>query len=437
MAPSLNAVAHPRLFLPNVGFSSLQAQIRDDLPSKRIAECLRRKAEIFCKLPVNQRVLNGTRLLSVARSCLERILPLAMMARLDGNEHYARRALDEMLAAAAFTDWNPAHFLDTGELTFALGTGYDWLYDLLTGQERDTIATAIVEKGLQASFHEPAYWWVNSPYNWNQVCHAGLCVGALAVAEREPELAERILSRAVANVPKSDAEYEPDGAYVEGTMYWGYGTVFQIALATALKSATGSDHGLADNAGFLASARYIRQMEGPSGKYFNYSDSYEKRDFQPPLLWFAQRLSDPALAEQELRDLDRFLTGYEAMESHLGYRLTTLGLVWRRVPEKPETGISLPCHWHGRGQTPVAVHRSAWQDPQATFVAIKGGSPSAPHGHMDAGTFVLEAGGVRWAADLGGESYLGLEEASVDLWNSKQSGGAGPCSGWAARVITY
>jgi hypothetical protein len=39
---------------------------------------------------------------------------------------------------------------------------------------------------------------------------------------------------------------------------------------------------------------------------------------------------------------------------------------------------------------------------------------------MDAGSFVLEAGGVRWAVDLGAQNYESLEARGVDLWNKQQ-----------------
>ena len=64
--------------------------------------------------------------------------------------------------------------------------------------------------------------------------------------------------------------------------------------------------------------------------------------------------------------------------------------------------------------------RTSWEDPGAVFVGVKAGSPAVSHGHMDVGTFVLEAGGVRWALDLGMENYNRLEQRGVDLWNMKQ-----------------
>ena len=39
---------------------------------------------------------------------------------------------------------------------------------------------------------------------------------------------------------------------------------------------------------------------------------------------------------------------------------------------------------------------------------------------MDAGSFIYESDGVRWAIDLGMHDYNILEQAGVDLWNMKQ-----------------
>jgi hypothetical protein len=40
---------------------------------------------------------------------------------------------------------------------------------------------------------------------------------------------------------------------------------------------------------------------------------------------------------------------------------------------------------------------------------------------MDAGSFVLEADGVRWALDLGRQDYLSIESKGIDLWNYGQN----------------
>ena len=49
--------------------------------------------------------------------------------------------------------------------------------------------------------------------------------------------------------------------------------------------------------------------------------------------------------------------------------------------------------------------RSAWDDPNALFVGVKAGYNQVNHGHLDLGTFELDALGVRWARDLGSDNY--------------------------------
>ena len=98
-----------------------------------------------------------------------------------------------MLTAAAFPDWNPAHFLDTAEMTNALAVGYDWLFDFLSVEDRATIRKAIVDKGLKPGMAVYANkgWWTTATHNWSQVCNGGMTAGALAIADEEPELARR------------------------------------------------------------------------------------------------------------------------------------------------------------------------------------------------------------------------------------------------------
>jgi len=66
---------------------------------------------------------------------------------------------------------------------------------------------------------------------------------------------------------------------------------------------------------------------------------------------------------------------------------------------------ALPLDKSFRGPVEVAMFRNAWNDPNALFVAVKAGFNQVNHGHLDLGTFVLDALGVRWVRDLGKEDY--------------------------------
>jgi hypothetical protein len=65
--------------------------------------------------------------------------------------------------------------------------------------------------------------------------------------------------------------------------------------------------------------------------------------------------------------------------------------------------------------------RSGWNDKNDIFVGFKAGSPYVNHGHMDVGSFIIDAKGERWASDFGSQDYNSLESAGVDLWNRSQN----------------
>ena len=78
--------------------------------------------------PPVERIKEGKRLLAISRIALKRIYYLSYAYRMTGDRKYALRAEQEMLAVSRFTDWNPTHFLDVGEMVMALAIGYSWLY---------------------------------------------------------------------------------------------------------------------------------------------------------------------------------------------------------------------------------------------------------------------------------------------------------------------
>lgn len=405
---------HPRLFLTDNQLPALRKRIDSSPELKNLNNIIIAKADYFITKPPVKRIKTGRRLLSVSRECLSRTMILSAAYRFTNQKKYLDRAEKEMLAAAAFSDWNPSHFLDVGEMTAALALGYDWLYNDLPESSRDTIAAAIITKGIQPSLNKNN-WWVSGNNNWNQVCHAGITMGALALMEDHPDLAKKIVHRAVNKVQIAMQQYEPDGAYPEGPGYWVYGTSFNVMLIAALESALSTDFGLAQKNGFAKSAQYYLHINGPTNLFFNYPDSGSKGSLVPAVFWFASRYSDPSLAFHQHRYLK------EAMKSKsssiASSRLIPLALIWANT--KPQTPKKLS--WMGRGVNPVATFRTSFTDPDAAYLAIKGGSPSAPHGHMDVGSFVYDVNGFRWACDLGPESYNKIESLGMNLWSMSQN----------------
>ena len=405
---------HPRLLLPAGGEEAVRRAVAADPGLQQVEQRILRFCDSVLAAPPVERILEGKRLLGVSREALKRIFYLAYGFRMTGDEGYAARAAAEMEAVSRFSDWNPAHFLDVGEMTMALAIGYDWLYDRLTAEQRRTVCEAICEKGFRAAENPRHAWFYHSPINWNPVCNSGLTFGALAIFDEAPDAARTIIEKCLATNPQALACYAPDGGYPEGFNYWGYGTSFEVLLIAALESAFGHDHGLSEAPGFLATARFMAYMSAPSGECFSFSDSPRSADCNMMLFWFARRLGDPSvlwLERSRIRDPQARFAEDRLLPSLLIFA-AQCDLDAMRPPKQRS--------WHNRGETPLYIYRSGWERPDDAYLGIKGGSASTSHAHMDAGSFVYERDGVRWSTDLGMQSYFSLESRGIDLWNTAQ-----------------
>ena len=350
------------------------------------------------------------------------ILTCAMAYRLTGDGRFLARAKSDLLTAAAFPDWNPHHFLSVGEMSFAVAIGYDWLYRQLQPSERSVIRRALLDHSL--SFADSAYrsggptgrefLWAIDTNNQNQVCNSGLLSAALAVADEEPALARAVIAGVRRSLPRGMSAYSPDGGYPEGPGYWTYGTTYAVIAFAELGSALGTDFGLASAPGFDRTANYYEGVEGPSGPVFNYADSTDDLQNSPARAWLAERYHQPAA----LRSTRALLADSLARERAVQFDRTIQRLVVNRFfalhavwfPQESANGklaSELPLDLHFGGIADIAVFRSAWNDPRAIFLGFKAGENADHHGHLDLGSFVLDADGQRWAMDLGSEADRG------------------------------
>ena len=326
----------------------------------------------------------------------------------------------ELLAVIDFEDWNPSHFLDVAEMAMAVALAVDWVGRDLPESTVERAKEALIEKGIKPSFDEDGNTgWINGDNNWNQVCHGGMIAAAIAVADAEPELAAETISRALDGMPHALKEYGPDGVYPEGPTYWSYGTSFSVLTASVLESAFGTDFGLADSPGFMESADFYLLSIAPSGWYYNFADSGDRRSENGnlTLAWFAAEAGDGTYFER-----DRFLQDPEEMGELARY--AGAGLAWLAAFEGAAEE-ALPLAWKGEGDNPVAIFRGGEGDPRRYYFGGKGGRGSVNHGNMDAGSFVFELDGVRWSVDPGNQSYHPLESVGFSLWGRCQS-----CERW-------
>lgn len=405
--------SHPCLLLHKGDVTAMKNFAATSTNGQKVHSHIINAADGILATSPTERKMEGKRMLATSREVLKRLFYLSYAYATTENMQYAQRAEQEMLAVSEYEDWNPSHFLDVAEMTLAMAIGYDWLYDYLPTHSKSRIGMAIYEKGLKPAAESPEEWYHSSANNWNQVCNASIVAGALAIYERDEELCKELIDKAIESNRKALEKYNPDGAYPEGYGYWEYGTSYQAILAAVLHSALGNDGGITSAEGFMKSARWMNFMVAPSLNCYNFYDSHLAASCLPVKYWFARTLNDSSLVT-----LDEQLLASQQVKSD---RLLPLYMIWASGIALKEATYPTEKTWVSGGDTPIYIYRSGWQSNNDAYFAIKGGRAADSHGHLDAGSFIYESQGVRWAVDLGVQDYNTLEQAGIDLWNMEQS----------------
>lgn len=417
---SLAEKPHPRLLFTDEDFDAIRTKLAEPENAVLIKmhEMVMSMADEAVRHGKHQeRVLDasGRRILQISRAACKVITSCAYAYRVTGEKRYLEFAEGELVQVCSFTDWNESHFLDVGEMAIAVSLGYDWLYGHLSEQTKEQVVKALKEKAFDPALaRKKAPWFYKAMNNWNQVCNGGLVAAAIAVCEKYPERAHAVIEKAVnSNAEPMRKMYSPHGNYVEGYGYWQYGTLYEVLMLKMLEQSFGTDFGLSEIPGFLNTGDFIMFMKGICGA-FNHSDCGSKAGASTALWYFAEKLGRPDLLFNELGFMK---TGkYTFFESH--YHLPAIMSFAVNIDM---SGIVAPQKniWYGGGDNPVVMVRKDWTSSDSdAYLAVKAGKASNNHGHMDAGSFVYDAYGVRWSMELGMQSYAKVEKIFKESWGN-------------------
>jgi hypothetical protein len=385
--------AHPRLLASEERFAEIKEQIKTDETMRDWYQKLKWKANFFVRDTNEPRyeVIAPGELLPVSQRLVERVSTLALVYLLENDQIYLDKVWQELMVAAQFPDWNPSHFLDTAEMTYAFAVGYDWLYDQWSEEQKFLLRNTILNKGLQPALdgYNQQERWTEVENNWNQVCNGGIGVGAIAILEEYPQIASRVLYEALKRLPNAMQHYAPDGAWKEGIHYWHYATFYNTLILAALDTAIGNDFELSKIQGFADTGFFPIYLTNPFGLPFNFADGKYRKINAPELFWLSKKFYRPAYVQYQ----KKYATP-EVMD--LVWYEPTLNLV------KSSEKLSLDKYFRA---AQIVSMRNNWQDSQGIFVGFKAGDNQASHGNLDLGTFVMDALGTRWAIELGPDSY--------------------------------
>jgi hypothetical protein len=230
--------------------------------------------------------------------------------------------------------------------------------------------------------------WHTGNINWNQVCNGGISIGALAIAEIVPDLASEILCTAIESIQLPMQVYEPDGGGYEGPTYWDYGSRYNVFFIDALDHGLGTDFGLSTLEGFRRSGDFQIHLSATDLLCFNFSDSDIKAMSTPQHFWMGKKYHIPRYS------------GFRYMALRRGVEANLLDLLWfdDRFKDFDLNSMSLDHHFR---VAEIVTMRDSWENGKGFSIAMKGGSSTRVHSHMDLGSFILECEGIRWFVDLG------------------------------------
>ncbi|MBV5343400.1 hypothetical protein JZU68_07255, partial [bacterium] len=301
------------------------------------------------------------------------------------------------MVEAPYTD---RHFLDTGVSAFAAALVYDGLYNWMSVEQRNSVYHSTQKylfTPVLAQYKNEAkrtWQWNKSSNNWNGICNGGVIMASLIMYEHNPQTLSWLISTATNDLPIFVREFEPDGQSEEGLMYWGYALMYTLPSFDAMQRCLGTTYGLAETPGMRKTGYFPLFSTGPVTS-LNIGDDPLKNSRAKSFFWLAKHFNDASLAKLQ----------YDLIVEN-GSEMPWFDFFYYN-PDLVAKGknVTIPLDNSVYGLEIMSM-RENWTSKDALYVAIHGGYNSASHGHLDAGTFYIQALGEVWAyGDLGSDNY--------------------------------
>ena len=289
------------------------------------------------------------------------------------------------------------------------GLLYDWIYDAMTPEERAKFGELLGEwvatwwKGPHLDMEREG-WWYNQhwgPAHLDEPNHRVALLAKLFIDLAVQGNAGRFESAIQTNLNEFCTRFENEGLAALDTMggiwsesngHGGYGPTYTVPLGyQTVQAATGFDpfekskpRGFARE--YIKACIYSLMPHNDKLAYIDDSSGDRAVQFARAAPIFARHyrdgvagwLSDRALAEGWLR-------GRDQAPDEVWQRIAWMPADLKRVTPR-EAGYPLAYHFRGAGHVYM---RSAWDDPNATWVFFGAGPAYAGHSRDDEGHFLI------------------------------------------------
>lgn len=325
------------------------------------------------------------------RAASDATFAYAMLYRVTGDKRYAERVYAECEAISQIPAWGSA--TDIAATAFGVALGYDWCRHVWSEGRKATVERALLRAAmrpcLEAYDGKGKMWRMGSAEAAEVGC--SMLAVSFAMADVYPQTAHRLIDRVLRNLEPCFESLAPDGGSAESVSAWTT-TSRSLTLAVAmLRRACGTDYGFGTAPGFASSAGFAIHAETANGSW-NYHDAPVHAVDTSHLFRLSAESGNPVPAWMRRQQL---LAGKKPI-SPLDI------LFFTPVDDAMTPYLALDAVYRRAG---LAMMRSGW-NAEANFIGLHGGKNNQRRGDLDAGSFILEMGGVRFFEETGGVDSL-------------------------------
>jgi len=398
----------PRLLYNAAEIAAIKSAAQSDQFAKPTYDDIISRANTLLTAPILDYGLDGAglRISNIHTACNDQIPYLVLAYQFTGDARYAARCWQQLDRMCNYPDWGAnRHFLDAGIAAKGVALAMDGLQTYLTAAQKQRLYNAVKSFVLQPGKTQietgtGAWKWYQSTNNWNGICHGGMIMASLASYEMDSVFLGSVIAIAANNMMSYVQTLNPDGASEEGMSYWSYGLSNTYLALEAMKRVIGGTYGLTNPEGIRKTGAFPYLVSGPVGTA-TFGDDYlyvGKNNRFLSHFWFSKFYQDATMAKTHY---DRCLSINSSRTIKMN-GWTDL-LFYDRALVTQGSTMTIPNAGYVKGVEYAYLFENT-SDEMALYAGIHAGNNNASHGHLDAGSFFIQALGETWA-----QGNLGLE----------------------------
>lgn len=421
---------HPRLIAGREDFERVKRESASDEGLAYIVNMIISQADALMERDIctTYTFQDAFRQNGFAANFEKRMMYLGFAYQITGEKKYVDRAWLEIEGICKYPDINENHPIDAGSYSAGLALGYDWLYNGLTeGQRRqmeehaERLSLSVMDRvfyaGLPGSTSNLSTVstnvssifakWIS---NYNLWVNGGLTLAAIAYSDSSPELCADLLYNSLRSVEYNLYGFAPDGQWAEGNQYWDVCMSNLAKIVSSLNTALGTDFGLMNYQGLDKTGYYAAGWVSPLGSIANGDTEMDEGVFS----YYSQSFLSKYYSQKGLAYIrQRNLSGEYTRYGIYAPEANPIDALFYTAGAIKEDSLNIPRMIVSKGAEAVTVHED-YTNPEGFVFAAQGGQTTHYHAHNDSGAFEFDMLGVRWATDLGRDSYnLGVSDNQI------------------------